>query len=69
MTVVDSDSELIDTDFQEEFVDDQGGFDIGHDAGGADGVEIALDELAESTVLRVFAPPDRGDVIAFEGCA
>ena len=47
-------------------VDHQGGFDVGGDGAGADGVEIALHELAVAAALRVLAPPDRGDVVALQ---
>ena len=53
-------------DRAEQIVDDQRGFDVGGDRAGADRVEIALHELAVTAALRVFAPPNRGDVIPLE---
>lgn len=66
MAVIDSESKLADADFEHQFVDDQGRFYIGNNAGGADGVEIALYEFAEPAFLGAFAAPDRGDVIPLE---
>jgi hypothetical protein len=50
-------------------VDDQQGFDVRQVGFGADGIEVALHELAKPPALRTFAPPDRADVIPFEGRA
>ncbi len=47
-------------------VDDQSGFDVGDDGFGADGVEIALHELAVAPGLRVFAPPHFSVMVALE---
>ena len=64
--VVDADREVGETDRPEQIVDHQRGFDVGGDRAGADGVEIALHELAVAAALRVFAAPDRGDVVSLE---
>ena len=53
-------------DRPQQVVDHQGGFDVGGDRAGADGVEIALHELAVAAALRVLAPPDRGDVVSLQ---
>ena len=63
------DGELAEAELAEEVVDDQDRLDVGGDGAGADGVEVALHELAVAAALRVLAPPDRGDVIAFQGHA
>ena len=47
-------------------MDDQHGFDVRGDGFRADRVEVALHEFAVAASLRVFAPPDRGDVIALQ---
>ncbi len=50
-------------------MDHQGGLDVRGGGAGADGIEVALHELAEAAGLRPLAPPDRGDVVALEGRA
>ena len=64
--VVQADREIADADRPQQVVDHQGGLDVGGRRAGADGVEIALHELAEAAFLGRFAAPHRGDVIAFE---
>ena len=67
--VVEADGEIADADRPQQVVDHQGRFDVGGRRAGADGVEIALHELAEAALLGPFAAPHGGDVIAFEGRA
>ena len=43
--------------------------EIGHRAGGADGVEVALHELAVAAPLGILTPPDSRQVVPLEGCA
>ena len=64
--VVQADGEVGETDRPQQVVDHQGGFDVGGDRAGADGVEVALHELAVAAALRVLAPPDRGDVVSLQ---
>ena len=64
--VIDPDGEIAETDRSHQIVDHQGRFDVGGDRAGADGVEIALHELAIAAALSVLAPPYRGDVVSLE---
>ena len=48
-------------------MDHEGRFDVGHDAGRADRVEVALHELAVPASLRVLTAQDGGDVVTLEG--
>jgi hypothetical protein len=66
LAVVDSESKVMDADFEHQFVDHQGRFYVGHHAGGAYGVEVALNEFSKPTFLRALATPDRGNVVAFK---
>ena len=67
--VVQADGEIADADRPQQVVDHQGRLDVGGRRAGADGVEVALHELAEAAGLRPFAAPHGGDVIALEGRA
>ena len=66
--IVDVDREIREPDGDEQVVDDQRCFNIRHNARRADGVEIALHELAVSATLRVLASPHRSDMITLERC-
>ena len=67
--VVQADGEIADADRPQQVVDDQGRLDVGGRRAGADGVEVALHELAEAAGLGTFAAPDGGDVVTLEGRA
>src|SRR5262249_3687726 len=53
-TIVDVNREALDADRLEQVVNDQGNFDVGGVRRRADGVEVALPELAEAAALRVL---------------
>eukprot|EP00456_Euglypha_rotunda_P067890 TRINITY_DN58_c11_g1_i5.p1 TRINITY_DN58_c11_g1~~TRINITY_DN58_c11_g1_i5.p1 ORF type:complete len:914 (+),score=171.34 TRINITY_DN58_c11_g1_i5:4186-6927(+) len=67
--IVDADREAFEAECDQQVMNDEQRFDIGGVGVGADGVEVALDELTIASALSVFAAPDGGDVIAFEGGA
>ncbi len=50
-------------------MDDLGGLGVGQDALAADGVEVALHELAETSLGGPFAAEDGADGVALEGHA
>ena len=67
--VVDPDRERFDPDRREQIVHDEHHFQVGHGAGGADRVEIALHKLTVAAPLRVLPAPHCRHVIALEGRA
>ena len=64
--IVDPDGEPLDADRGQEVVHDEHHFQVGHGAGRADRVEVALHELAVAAPLRVLPPPDGCQVIPLE---
>jgi hypothetical protein len=64
--VVDPDLEPVEAEGDEQVVDDERDLDVGGVRQGADGVEVALHELAEPAGLRALAPPDGPEVIPLE---
>ena len=67
--IVDVDGEALKAQGLKQVVNDQHCFNIRGVGVGADGVEVALVELAVAPVLSILAAPDRADVVALEGCA
>src|ERR1700679_498102 len=60
------DAEALEAERGYQVIDDQDDLNVGGVAGGADGVEVALPELAEAAFLRPLAAPDRPHVVALE---
>ena len=65
--VVDAHLEALETQGPHQVVNDQGRLDVGGVGRRADGVEIALPELAVAALSRVLAAPHWPHVIALEG--
>jgi len=61
-----ADGEVIESDCLQQAVNDCDRFDVRQDRLGANRVKVALIEFAVTALLRVFATPDRRDVIALE---
>ena len=59
-------SKSLEAEGDHQVVDDQRRFDVAGVGGGADGVEVALPELAVAALAGVLAAPDRAHVIALE---
>src|SRR3954466_10793549 len=60
------DREVLEANGTEQVMSDEHRLGIGGHAFGADGVEVALHELAVTAALCVLAPPNGGDVITLE---
>ncbi len=65
-SIIDANGEVAHAQGLKQVVDDERRFDVGGQGPRADGVEVALHELAVASALRVLAPPHAGDVIALE---
>jgi hypothetical protein len=64
--IINADFEIGEADLQHQIVNDEQRFNVRGIGLGTDGIEIALDEFAVASFLRILSPPDRAYVIAFE---
>lgn len=67
LAIVHAHTKVVEATSEDEIVNHMEGLDVGHQAGSADGVEVALHEFAVATALGVLAAPDGSAVVAFEG--
>ena len=65
--MADPDGELREADRFQRLRHDGDHLGVGQRRRRAGDVGVALPELAEAAALRIFGPPDRGDVVALEG--